>query len=760
MAQKIVGAQHDFTYGEVDVTLKRHDEHPARKAGLRQCANMRILNSKALQNRPGRSAKFPSPTCSRIEEVTMSPGNIFRIAFGDRQVLIFNSNGVQVAAFFNQGNAAILPWFTATLNQIVFAQMGLAIYITFPGMRPQVLTWNGAATWTIGDYTELLVGGQKRTWFYRISPQGITLLPGAQTGSGVSLVASAPLFTASHVGTRMRFVNRQMLITAVADSTHATITILETLPGQQILGFASDPRTVFALGDVVTGSVTGSKGIVIATAAANITVQLLTTSTSTFTSGDGNVNIVAFGSTDVVVGPGGSLALSAANSIGPPGAVAIWDEEVMNALQGYPASCFVDQFRLGFCDFPSVPNGIAWSAINAPTDQYVVGATVPTGAMFELAPDKVRVKYVQSGPESSEFVFCDHVVYYIKIDAQNPLKPGSVSFQTLSNDGAASVQPRVAQGLVFYVNAGSSSVMSISAPGAYYRPFETNSLTEFHNHLFGTIVALAAPNADTTFEERYIYALNADGTMACGKYEKSQGDVKVGWVPWSGVGTLSWIAALNANVTFTTSYFGSVICETLDDAQYLDAALSVNALPAPFTAPVGKGPLWWIPAQTVSLMDQVTRSMGTYQIDVNGFIVPQGIAGEDLTAVSLVAGQPWTSTVEPFCPNAQPGADAGQRMKMRQVTNFLAYVVHSTGFLLGHLFSAAHTRTSPALGTLMNFRRFPAYNQDDDATRPPPERETADGYPPPGSSYDPRVVLIKDTPGPLQLLELTVEVSI
>jgi hypothetical protein len=301
----------------------------------------------------------------------------------------------------------------------------------------------------------------------------------------------------------------------------------------------------------------------------------------------------------------------------------------------------------------------------------------------------------------------------------------------------------------------------VSTPGAYYRPFEVDNLSELHSHLFGTIAALAAPNADGSFNERYVYALNSDGSMVCGKYESSSnGQLSIGWVPWSGAGTLSWIAALNASVLFTTSYFGSVICEVLDDARYLDAALAVNALPIPFASPVGKGPLWWIPSQPVSLMDQVTRSMGTYQIDANGFIVPQNNAGEDLTAASLVAGQPWTSTIEPFCPNAPPGSDAGQRMKMRQVTNFLAYVIHSTGFIMGGLFSSAHTRTSPPLGTLMNFRRFTAWNQDDDPTLPPPERETAEGHPPPGSSYDPRVVLIKDTPGPLQLLELTVELSI
>jgi hypothetical protein len=57
-------------------------------------------------------------------------------------------------------------------------------------------------------------------------------------------------------------------------------------------------------------------------------------------------------------------------------------------------------------------------------------------------------------PGELEFVFCDKKLYYIKIDATNPLRPGSVGFQLLSGDGCASVQPRVSQDLILYVNAG------------------------------------------------------------------------------------------------------------------------------------------------------------------------------------------------------------------------------------------------------------------------------------------------------------------
>jgi hypothetical protein len=764
VAQKIIGAQRDFSFGEVDVALKRADDHPARKAGLRQMSNLRILDAGGVQDRPGRSALFPALLSSRIEEVTMSPGNTFKIAFGAStaagEIRVFDASGSQVAYFTTQGSGLLLPWSRANVSSIVIAQIDLSVYITFGhGMRPQVLTWDGVSVWTIADYSELLISGQKRTLFYRISPQGIRIQPSARTGS-VTVTADTPVFAANWVGRRIRYVNRQLLITAYTDSTHVTATVQEVLPPSQTLQFSVDPTAYYSVGDVVLGSATGAKALVISTSSSptQIVVQLLAVTSAA----SGSQVAISFANADFVVGPAGSLQ-STGQPSGNPEMCAIWDDEVMNDSRGYPASVFADQFRLGFCDFPAVPNGIAWSAINFPTDLYVVGALVPNGAIFELAPDKVQVYYVVPGAESSEFVFCDRKIYYIKIDASNPLVPGSVGFQTLSSDGAGQVQPKVSQEVILYANAGRSSMMAIIASGAYYRPFNTKSLTSFHAHLFSDIVCIAVPTADGTFNERYAYVLNSNNSLVVGKY--NLGDIssevtKVGWGPWSGVGTVLWVASYAADVLFTTSYFGGTICEVLDDGQYLDGAISVNALPPPFNPPLGKGPLWWTPSQSVSLIDQGTRSMGTYSVDANGFITPQGNAGENLGAAYLIAGQPWTATMEPFAPAAPPGPDAGQRMKMRQISLFAAYIVHSTGFVLGHLFSGRVTRNSPAFGTLMNERRFPAWMQDDDPTLPPPQRETVESYPPTGSSYDPRVVLIKDTPGPLQILELSIEVSV
>jgi hypothetical protein len=835
MVQKILGAQRDFSYGEVDVALKRSDDHPARKAGLRQMANARILNSAAVQNRPGRSALFPiTNSGTRTEEFTISSGNIFKICFGPASIQIINSVGAVVQAFTTQGNGAALPWASAADIQLIdYAIFNLTITICFGhSMRPQVITYDGVSTWSIADYIEAIrAGGQKRTPFYRISPQGITMVVSGTSGI-VNIAFSNPVLVPGHVGTRFRYCGRQLTVKTVTSSTTGTATVNETLPPAQslvisntvgvfnigdeiigattgalgvltasasqqtiVFGFAVVPISNFQVGDTVTGGTSAATGIVTAVNVGlspgnsfvfNIVVSL---STGTlFQSGEvitgphgsgTNVsvssglvqvqllqkdsgNVASFSASETIAGPSGTATISSIGALAPQ-AVEEWEDEVINTLQGFPGSCFVDQFRLGFCDFPTVPGGIGWSAINSPNDLYAEDASSPDNAIFEVAPDKVRVFYVVPGMESSEFVFTDRKLYYIQINATSPLKPGSVGFQILSSDGCAQVKPRPSQETILYANAGKNSVMAVTAPGNYYRPFETKALSEFHEHLFSNIVAIAAPTADGTFNERYAYVMNGNGSIVIGKYTVQSGQFAgaVGWGPWSGGGSVSWVAAWNADVLFTTSYFGVGLCEVLDDTQYLDGAVSVNNLPAAFTPPGGKGPLYLLyPGQSVTLMDQVTRAMGTYHVDANGFIVPQFNGGENLSIASLVAGQPWTMTVEPFCPDANPGTDMGQRMFKRRVSRFAANVVNSTGFLMARLFSGPITPTSPALGTIMNQHRVPTWNQGDDATKPPPLREITERMRPIGRSFDPRVAIIKDSPGPLLIAELGMEATI
>lgn len=789
---KIIGAQRDFSAGELDISVKRSDENPIMKTGARQMANLRILSSGICKNRPGRVPLFLET--GRVEKITMAAGQIFYIAFGNGYLRIYNAAGTQkfTSTLKGDGSTAI-PWTSATLGGITYTIIGLAIYIFYPDGAPnnvpQILTWDGtgqAGTWTLSTYAETITGGnQKRTLFYRISPQNITMQPSATTGS-VTLTFSSSVLVAGMVGTYFQFCGRELKLTAVASGTSGTATVEESLPAGETLNVAA--TVPFNIGDVVIGSVTGAKGIVTAiSAGTSITVQLLQATSSAASSGGqgggSGTLTVGFTTSDTVVGPGGGSTISAV-TVTTPQAVTVWLDEVMNAFRGYPSSCTYDQNRLVLCNFPSVPSGIAWSAIGLPLDLYV--GAIATNAIFEVLPTKSQVLYAIGGMESSEFVFCDNAIIYIPINVQNPLVPGSVTLNQLAAFGCQpNVQPRRVEQTIIFMKAGGVEVGAVQAPGAYYRPYIVDHISEMHSHLFSTsaAVSIAAPAATAQFEEHYLYISLANGNVVVGKYQMRQGMIepgqdgkpKVGWVPWTGAGTVTWVAALQDEVDFTASYAPNAvpavsIVEKLDNTQYLDGALFVNALPAPFNPPGGKGPLYEFPGpnSTVFLIDLsgssaatvFGRPMGIYNVDANGFIIAQNIDGENLSSASLVAGQPWTATLEPFVPDAQPGPSQHQRMFKRRVARMAIYVSSSSGFQMARLFSGPLTPTSPSLGTIMNFRRVDAYNQGDDPTQPPPLREEAERWRPLGRAYDPRVAVIKDLPGPLLIHEFGAEVTI
>lgn len=761
---KVVTAQRDFTGGEADATLKRADDHPMQKTTARQMSNWRPLSTRALANRPGRQTLILDGV--RAEEVIMSPGNPFILVFGNTYLRVYNNSLTKV---FDSGN--VMPWTTTTATTIVWDWYKLSIYICFDGMQPRVLTWDGVSqtsTWTLSLYAErVTAGGQKRTVFYRIAAKGITLQTTATTGA-IGIFFSAAVLSAPMIGTRLRYCGRQMIITGVTNSVQGTATVLESLPPSQALAF--DPagplaNTIFNVDDEVIGQTSGAKGQVGVIAGFNMAVQLLQSTFSGITGAPGFVNAEA------VVGAGGSLKTVAAPVIGGPQPSVVWDEEVINSFRGYPRSCFIDQGRLVFCDFPAVPQFIVWSAVGDFGDLYTDENNVaPTNAIQELAPGKSRVLYGVPGADGSEFIFCDNAVYVIPINQTNPLKPGSVAFNTLISEGCAPVQPRPAQQSIIYVSAGFQQMKAVQAIGAYNRPYIVDDISELHRRLLSTPVSIAAPAGSDQVEESYFYVQNADGTIVLCKYNIANGliDTKtLGFLPWSGGGTATWVSALKgqSKVIVTGTYAPNSVTpvsvvELVDVTWYLDAAINYTAAPfSTLTPPGGKGPLWFIAGGTVDLMDGL-RMMGTYAVDANGFLVPQNNAGENFLSATLTAGQKWTATLEPWVPAVQPGQDVNQRMRKRRVMRFEVYVTNSTGFTMCRLFGGPITRTSPAVGTIMSRHRIETWNQDDDPTLTPPLREQSYSIRPSGRFHDPRVAIIKDTPGPLTILESDLEITV
>jgi hypothetical protein len=149
MVQKILGAQRDFSAGEVDITLKRADDHPARKAGVRQCANFRILNSNSVQNRSGRRALFPE--IGRNEKIVVAPGVFYYLAFGNGTLKIRDTTGAVVAS------QSGYSWTATTCKTVVYAlaprgSSGIDVVITFAGQIPKIARFTNGTGWTFLDF--------------------------------------------------------------------------------------------------------------------------------------------------------------------------------------------------------------------------------------------------------------------------------------------------------------------------------------------------------------------------------------------------------------------------------------------------------------------------------------------------------------------------------------------------------------------------------------------------------------------------------
>lgn len=158
----------------------------------------------------------------------------------------------------------------------------------------------------------------------------------------------------------------------------------------------------------------------------------------------------------------------------------------------------------------------------------------------------------------------------------------------------------------------------------------------------------------------------------------------------------------------------------------------------------GTGDLWFYSGGTVQVMDGLLN-YGEREVDDDGDLVEE--EGDDFSADTVVVGFVYDSAFEPFIPHAEEGQSAKQTLHKRNMGEIAVKVQKSNGFNGG-----AHGATNPKI--------VPAYNQGDDQEDEPPQREGVYTFNPPGSDFDPRFEITKDTPGTLRALEVSFEVDI
>lgn len=725
-------AQRDFSSGQINRSAIRRDDVAAVRAGLQQAINMRIDTTGSLHQRPGRRAV--SRAAYDRQDYFSVVLQQFMICFSPGQLAVSNFSGTIV---FQQGGFA---W-GSDVGRIVWAQAANDIVITYPGMQPQILRYdpvnNSFSAFTMTILTQF---GNQRQPFYNFSHSGIVLTPTDTTGS-ITIVSSSPYFLPAMVDLPLSILGAQVVITSVISTTAATAAVATRL--NESLDVTVQDYRPFSLGQIAELDTGGIKIEIGAITPASpppvgfpffgvVSGMMTDTLLPPYGSGvdDGSHDI------DTLIGPAGKSGVAHYEvSTAAQYGTEQWSEPFMSNFRGWPASCFYDKQRVGFCDFPQKPSAVLWGAVGGATAggyDFNIGALASDG-ILEFMDQSLHVKYVIG--LGDEIVFTDLGVYYIPLSTSSPLIPGGVEFRALSNDGCAQVKPVATQDAILFINAGLTRPTAILKTGSLTsQPYVTQDVTDLHSDLFNAPIALATSSGDDVFRERYIYILNAGGSVVVGKLSADK--KLVGWTPWASAAPVKWLTVAPQVVAFVSTYSAGIVIELQSNGVYLDGSVPLNNVPANMLTP-GVGLLIHLANRRVSVMDGL-RDLGTRAVDGTGNIVP--IPGEDLASPTLLVGLAYPWTVQPILFQAQPGADQKQRTRRRRVVRSLVTVVQSGGFSVGN-------------------RTIAPYRFGDNESVAPPLRAETYSTRVLGRDDDPTVPITGQN-GPMTIIEVAHEVTI
>jgi len=210
----------NFTAGEISPRLLGRGDLRAYDNGASTLTNVFIHPTGGLSRRAGLRFLDLARGDGRLVSFEFNANQIYLLAFSDLHVDVYR-NDVKVADF-------VTPWTLAQLAGINWTQSADTLLVVHPDVAPKKITRTSDSAWTVADWTFHATDVRIHQPHHKFSDVDVTLTPSATTGA-ITLTASASVFDASHVGGRLRIVDKEIEITSVTSATVAGATVKETL---------------------------------------------------------------------------------------------------------------------------------------------------------------------------------------------------------------------------------------------------------------------------------------------------------------------------------------------------------------------------------------------------------------------------------------------------------------------------------------------------------------------------------------------------
>ena len=534
--------QSNFNKGELDPNLISRTDMVSYGSGLRKSRNTVHTNQGPVERRGGTYYRADLGASTRLESFVFSGDQEYIFAFQNTVLKIYSTAGTLLQTITS------CSWLLADLFELNWTQQGDTMIIVHKDHAPTIITRTGATSFVKSNFAfDSSVNGEMLYQpYFKFASDTITLDINSVTkgDTSVTCVTSADYFTSAYVGTRIRYMGAELLITAHTNAT----TVTATLKSVPIIELDEDPFATSAGSAVVVvthiahGFSTGASITIAGAESINdvdgdgIAFSALNGAKTITTLDDNHYSFTTAGSdaaTESVDGGGVRVTVSGH----PP--TRNWDEQVFSDVNGYPRAVTFHENRLFFGGVTSLPDGLQGSKVGQFFNFDVGTAQDNDSVQIQIASNEINeIRHLISGKVLE--ILTNTSEFYLKPQVSKPITPVDVQIIRQTTIGAQEkAMPRIFDGATIYVQTNGKTVREYLYSSSF-EEFTSLAISLESNHLIGTPTDTAYINAIPDRTEQFYFVVNADGTMAV---YSSQREQKIfGWSLWSTDGNIESVA--------------------------------------------------------------------------------------------------------------------------------------------------------------------------------------------------------------------------
>lgn len=242
-------------------------------------------------------------------------------------------------------------------------------------------------------------------------------------------------------------------------------------------------------------------------------------------------------------------------------------EPVWSDTRGWPQCCTFHMGRLWFAGSTQKPTSVWGSRINGFFDftaQATDGVIPDDHAIFDTIDSDRYNKILNIFSARGLQVFTTGAEYYNTVDVITPANSG---WKQQTGYGSKGVRPIFIDGATLFVDSSKRNIREF-VYSLEEDAHVSNSVTLLASHLLTDVVSLQAIKGTNVDISDFVYAVNADGSVAVMNTLRNEGIL--GWTHWTTQGEFADVCVLDKTVYFLVKRHEQYFIEKLDEYSYTD----------------------------------------------------------------------------------------------------------------------------------------------------------------------------------------------